>query len=140
MPKRRRKQRNAHKVRCNRRRPWTAPNCRRATYEKFGLLAEKLSDDDFRVNMGYRKPVEVAKLPPAIAKLLTSMKPGQVSDIVNIDGGYTILRLIDHNPPTTRKFLDVKTELKKHLEEQKQEELRSALNERLRAKAKVEEL
>lgn len=110
------------------------------SYEKFGLLAEKSSDDDFRVNMGFRKPIEVSKLPPSIAKILTALKPGQVSDVVAIDGGYTILRLVDHNPPTTKKFLEVKAELKKYLEEQKQEQLRAAMNDKLRAQSKVEEL
>ncbi len=110
------------------------------TYEKFGLLAEKVSEDDFRVNMGYRKPVEVAKLPASIAKVLTSMKPGQISGIVAIDGGYTILRLIKVDPPTIRKFADIRPALKNYLHEKKQEELRTALDSKLRAKAKVEEL
>ncbi len=109
-------------------------------YEEFGLLAEKVSDDDFRVNMGYRKPVDVSKLPKNIATILTGMKPGQVSDVIAIDGGFTIMRLIDHSAPTTRKFADVKVELAKNLRQQKQEELRTALNERLRARSKVEEL
>jgi len=110
------------------------------SYEKFGLLAEKISDDDFRVNMGYRKPFDISKLPPSIADTLRSMKPGEVSGIVAIDGGYTILRLIELDSPTTRKFADVSSELQKNLGRQKQEELRAALNERLRAKSKVEEL
>ncbi len=110
------------------------------TYDKFGLLAEKSSDDDFRVNMGYRKPVPVSKLPQSIAEPLTTMKPGQVSDIIAIDGGYTILRLVKLDPPTTKKFLEIKSELKGMLEKQKQEQLRVALNDRLRAKSKVEEL
>lgn len=110
------------------------------TYDKFGLLAEKSSDDDFRVNMGYRKPVPVSKLPQSIAKSLTSMKSGQVSDLISIDGGYTILRLVKLDPPTTRSFAQVKGDLKSSLEKQKEEELRVALNDRLRAKSKVEEL
>ena len=110
------------------------------TYDKFGLLAEKSSDDDFRVNMGYRKPVPVDKLPQSIAKALTSMKAGQVSDIIAIDGGYTILRLIKLDPPTTKKFESLKAELKSSLQQQKQEELRVALNDKLRSKSKVEEL
>jgi peptidyl-prolyl cis-trans isomerase SurA len=110
------------------------------SYEEFGLLAEKSSDDDFRVNMGYRKPVELSKLPKEIANKLANMKPGDVSDIVPIDGGFTILRLKEHTLPTTVKFEQVKVDLKKKLQQQKQEDLRAALNEKLRAKAKVQEL
>jgi peptidyl-prolyl cis-trans isomerase SurA len=32
--------------------------------EDFGMLAEKMSEDDYRVMMGYHKPVDRAKLPP----------------------------------------------------------------------------
>jgi parvulin-like peptidyl-prolyl isomerase len=110
------------------------------TYEKFGLLAEKISDDDFRVNMGFRKPFDISKLPPSIADKLKSMKAGEVSGIIAIDGGFTILRLIQLDPPETRKFTVVSGELKKNLQRQKQEELRASLNERLRTKSKVEEL
>ena len=110
------------------------------SYEEFGLLAEKNSDDDFRVNMGYRKPVPVSGLAKEIGGKLSSMKPGEVSDIIAIDGGFTILRLKELTSPTTVKFEQVKVDLRKKLQEQKQEQLRAALNEKLRAKAKVQEL
>ena len=41
--------------------------------EEFGLLAEKISDDDYRVMMGQHKPVPVAELPPPVVK--TSIRP-----------------------------------------------------------------
>ena len=40
------------------------------THQEFGLLAEKISEDDFRVNMGDHKAVEKDKLPPQVVKAL----------------------------------------------------------------------
>src|SRR5215472_8311492 len=48
------------------------------SYQEFGLLAEKISEDDFRVNMGDHKAVSREKLPPQVVKALLSMQPGQV--------------------------------------------------------------
>ena len=45
------------------------------TYQEFGLLAEKVSDDDWHVNMGDRKSVEREKLPPPVVKAALAMKP-----------------------------------------------------------------
>src|SRR5208282_5833471 len=40
------------------------------SYQDFGLLAEKISQDDFRVNMGDHKVVGRDKLPPQVLKAL----------------------------------------------------------------------
>ena len=55
------------------------------TYREFGLLAEKLSDDDFHVNMGDHKPQDASALPPPIVKAAGKMKPGDVSDLIQLD-------------------------------------------------------
>ena len=39
------------------------------TYEEFGMLAEKISEDDYRVMMGDHKKVDRAKLPPDMVKV-----------------------------------------------------------------------
>ena len=46
-------------------------------YQEFGLLAEKISEDDFRVNMGDHKAVGRDKLPPQIVKAFLAMQPGK---------------------------------------------------------------
>jgi hypothetical protein len=109
-------------------------------YETFGVLAEKISEDDYRVMMGDRRAVDRTKLPPEVLKAVQSMQPGQVSELVNIENGYTILRLNAHNPSGMRKFTEVRDELRKHLKQQKSEQLRVALDKKLRSSAKVEEL
>jgi parvulin-like peptidyl-prolyl isomerase len=110
------------------------------SYQEFGLLAEKLSEDDFRVMMGDHKVADRSKLPPEVVAALLSMKLGQVSELVHFEGAYTILRLNAHIPAGLQKFDDVKSGLRERLAKKKTEQLRAALDKRLRASAKIEEL
>ncbi|HEY2120867.1 MAG TPA: peptidylprolyl isomerase [Candidatus Acidoferrum sp.] len=110
------------------------------SYQEFGLLAEKISDDDFRVNMGDHKVVEKDKLPPQVIKALASLKPGQVSDLIQIEQAYTVIRLNAHTMAKKQSFEDVKSGLRTELQKSKYEQLRAGLDKRLRATAKVEVL
>jgi parvulin-like peptidyl-prolyl isomerase len=110
------------------------------SYQDFGLLAEKVSEDDFRVNMGDHKAVDKDKLPPQVVKALQAMKPGQVSDLIQIDQAYTIIRLNAHTPAGKQSFEKVKAGLRTDLQKSKYEQLRVALDKRLRSSAKVEVL
>ncbi|HLY41101.1 MAG TPA: peptidyl-prolyl cis-trans isomerase [Terracidiphilus sp.] len=110
------------------------------TAEQFGLLAEKISDDDYRVVMGQHKPVPVDQLPPAVIKALKSMKLGDVSDLIQLDQAYSIVRLQQHTPAGQARFDDVKTQLAKELQQQKKEQLRSDLDKKLRQNAKIEQM
>ncbi|MGA3042807.1 MAG: peptidylprolyl isomerase, partial [Bryobacteraceae bacterium] len=109
-------------------------------YRGFGLLAEKISEDDFRVMMGDHKAAERAKLPPAVVDAALALKPGQISGLIHFDQVYTIVRLNAHIMPGTKRFEEVKDSLRKELEKNKTEQLRSGLDKKLRANAKVEEL
>lgn len=108
------------------------------SYEQFGLLAEKISEDDFRVNMGQHKPMDADKLPPQVAKTLRSMQVGQVTDLIEIANAYTIIRLDDHTPAGKASFDSVKAQLQAELQKQKYEQLRVGLDKKLRSTAKVE--
>ena len=108
------------------------------SFQDFGMLAEKVSEDDFRVNMGDHKAVEKDKLPPQVVKALLAMKPGQVSDVIQIEQAYTIIRLNAHTPAGKRSFDEVKSGLRTELQKSKYEQLRVGLDKRLRANAKVE--
>jgi len=111
-----------------------------SSYQEFGLLAEKVSEDDFRVDMGDHKSVEKDKLPPQVVKALMRMKPGQVSDVIQVEQAYTIIRLNAHTPAKVQPFDEVKSSLRTDLQKNKYEQLRAALDKRLRENAKVEVL
>ena len=108
------------------------------SYQDFGLLAESISEDDFRVNMGDHKAVPREKLPPQIVKAFAGMQAGQVTGLIQIESAYTIARLNAHNPARKQPLTEVKGELTTELQKMKYEKLRSGLAKQLRAKAKVE--
>ena len=110
------------------------------SYEEFGVLAEKISEDDYRVMMGDHKAVDRSKLPPEVIKAALAMQPGQVSELFKFGENYCIFRLNAHIPAGTMKFEDVKAALIKNLQQQKSEQLRGALDKKLKANAKVEQL
>jgi parvulin-like peptidyl-prolyl isomerase len=109
-------------------------------YEQFGMLAEKISEDDYRVMMGDHKAVDRATLPPAMLQAALGMKPGQVSDLIQVEQVYTVFRLNAHNPAGAKRFAEVKDSLGKELQTRKREQLRASLDKRLRKSAKIEEL
>ncbi len=108
------------------------------SYQDFGLLAEKISQDDFRVNMGDHKVIGRDKLPPQIVKAFLAMQPGQVSGLIQIESAYTIVRLNTHTAAKKKSLEEVKANLKVDLQKEKYEKLRSGLAKQLRAKAKIE--
>ncbi len=107
-------------------------------YQEFGLLAEKISDDDFRVNMGDHKTVPRDKLPPLVVKAALAMQPGQLSGVIQIENAFTLFRLNAHTPARKQPLTEVKADLKTELQKSKYERLRSNLGKRLRAQAKIE--
>ena len=107
-------------------------------YQEFGLLAEKISEDDFRVNMGDHHAVEREQLPDVIVNKMLAMQPGDISDVVQLEQTFTIFRLNGHIPAGTRKFEEVKDPLRQQLQKEKEDRLRAALDTRLRKSARVE--
>ena len=110
------------------------------TSEKFGMLAEKLSDDDYRVVMGQHKPVPVDQLAPPVLAALRVMKPGAISGIIPLDQAYTVVHYQQHTPAGKTPFLQVRAQLQKELHESKRNQLRIALDKKLRQTAHVEEM
>ena len=109
-------------------------------YQEFGLLAEKVSDDDWHVNMGDRKSVEADKLPPPVVKAARAMKAGEVSDLIQLGAAYTLFRLNARFAAGVSPFEEVKAKLITDLQKQKNERLRKSLSARLRKTAKIEVL
>jgi peptidyl-prolyl cis-trans isomerase SurA len=110
------------------------------TAMQFGLLAEKLSDDDYRVVLGQHKPVPVDQLAPPVLAALKHMKAGEMTGVIQLDQAYTIVRLNQHTPPGRTPFPEVRTQLQKELRDKKRNELRAALDARLRQRATVQEM
>jgi peptidyl-prolyl cis-trans isomerase SurA len=109
-------------------------------YEEFGLLAEKVSEDDFRVNMGDRHVVAATKLPAEVVKVAQTMKAGQVSGLIPLGSAWTIIRVNSHTPPGKKSFVEVKSKLMEELQKMKYEQLRVSLDKKLHEKAEIQEM
>ena len=109
-------------------------------YEQFGLLAEKVSEDDFRVDMGDRKVVKSGNLPPEVVKVAEKMKPGEVSGLIPLGTAWTIIRVNAHTPPGKATFDAAKAELMADMQKRKYEQLRVGLDKRLHLNAQIQEL
>ncbi len=109
-------------------------------YEQFGLLAEKVSEDDYRVDMGNRKVVKSEKLPPEVVKVAQKMKVGEVSGLIPLGTAWTILRVNAHTPPGKATFAEVKAKLIDDLQKRKYEQLRVGLDKKLHENAQIQEL
>jgi peptidyl-prolyl cis-trans isomerase SurA len=110
------------------------------SYEEFGVLAEKISEDDYRVMMGDHKPTASSGLPPEIVHAALAMQPGQVSSLIAMGDAYTIFRLNAHTPAGKLKYADVEKQLVVELQKTRSDQLRATLDKKLRKGAKVEEL
>jgi len=108
--------------------------------EEFGLLAEKISEDDYRVMMGDHKWIARDKIPPEMLASALKMKDGDTSELIQVGQIYVIFRMNKHVPAGRTPFEQVKIELRKELEQQKTNQVRAALGKKLRETAKVETL
>jgi len=109
-------------------------------YEQFGMLAEKVSEDDWRVMMGDHQSTTRDRMPPEAAKVAFEMKPGQVSELIRTENSWCILRLNGRQDRHQASYEQVKHSLKKELQASRIETLRQALHQQLRKTAKIEEL
>lgn len=110
------------------------------TYEQFGLLAEKISEDDYRVMMGDHKKVDRDKLAPQVVTALLALKEGETTGLIQVEQAFTIVRMNQHISAGKTKFEAVKATLQKELQQKKVDAVRAALDQRLHKTAKVEVL
>ena len=106
--------------------------------EDFGVLAKEFSEGPSSVkggDLGYFRRGQMVK---AFEEAAFTLKPGEVSDIVETEFGYHLIKVIDKKPATTMAYKDVKDRLEDYLKQEKiQKEVRLYV-EKLKEKAKVE--
>jgi parvulin-like peptidyl-prolyl isomerase len=90
--------------------------------------------------MGQHKPMPLNQLTPQVLSALKTMKVGDVSGVIQIEQAYTIVRLGQHTPAGKAKFEDVKAQLQKEVQQIKTNQIRAALDQKLRQNVKIEAL
>jgi parvulin-like peptidyl-prolyl isomerase len=110
------------------------------SYDEFGRLAEKVSEDDWRVMMGDHKAIHRGRMPAAVEKAAFSMKPGEVSDLIDTGDSFCIARVNTREESKLVPFAEVRASLKKDLEAQKAVEMQKSFEARLKKNAQVEQM
>ncbi|HVP53228.1 MAG TPA: peptidyl-prolyl cis-trans isomerase [Terriglobales bacterium] len=114
------------------------PKARAArNYEEFGILAEQVSEDPWRVMMGDHKWKHRGEVDPEFEPIF-SMKPGQTTGVLQSREGFHILRINDHQPQRQMKFEEISDRLRKELEAKRLEERAERFEQSLRKNAKIE--
>ncbi|MBV9087459.1 MAG: SurA N-terminal domain-containing protein [Acidobacteriaceae bacterium] len=110
------------------------------SYEAFGLLAEKSSDDEYRVMMGEHKVAHRGSLAPEFERALFSMKEGDISAVIESPMGYHILRLNKHAEERRLTYSDVRDDIRKSMKQERLSARNKAFQESLRKAATVQTL
>lgn len=110
------------------------------TYEDFGRLAEKYSEDDWRIMMGDHRWIHKGRLPSAVEAVAFRLKAGDVSDIIETSEAFVIVRVNGKQPQTQIPYAQVSQSLREDLEKAKLGDLRRTFEQQLRKTYRVEEL
>jgi parvulin-like peptidyl-prolyl isomerase len=110
------------------------------TYEEFGVLAEQLSQDDWRVMMGDHRWVHRGTVTHDIEDTVFSLEEGKVSGVIETAAGYVILRSNGHQPKRQMTFTEMSRNVREKLRQEAREKRSKQFEEALRSKAKVEVL
>ncbi len=106
--------------------------------EDFAALAKEFSEGPSSAkggDLGYFKRGQMVKPFEEAAFVL---EPGKLSDIVETEFGYHLIKVIDKKPAKTIAYQDVKGTLERHLKQEKLQREVSLYVEKLKEKAKVE--
>lgn len=110
------------------------------SFDEFGLLAERVSEDDYRVMMGDNKWIHTVGLPPAVEKAVKPLPPGQVSGIVELPNAYVIFRANERRPQKQMTYAEVHDRLRDQLQDAMRKHKWETMQAKLRKAARVETL
>lgn len=106
--------------------------------EDFAALAKEYSEGPSGAkggDLGYFGRGQMVK---PFEEVVFVLKPGAVSDIVETNFGYHLIKCVDKKPETTVAYGDVKEKLRQYLKQQKGREKMGSYIAKLKEKAKVE--
>ncbi len=101
----------------------------------FAEEASTNSDDAYRAEGGLRPAEDRKTLREDLAKVAFSLKPGELSDVLELPEGCYIMKVEEFHPAHTKPLNEVRGEIEKALEAEQRQRLRKQWIERLKAKA-----
>jgi peptidyl-prolyl cis-trans isomerase C len=106
--------------------------------DEFGVLAEKFSEDEYRVIMGMHKPAHKGSMDPAFEKFVLTLKQGEIAGPVESSIGYHIIRLEKHQAAHPLTYAEARAGIRKSLEKDKLNARNKSFHESLRKNARIE--
>jgi peptidyl-prolyl cis-trans isomerase C len=106
----------------------------------FAQLAQKHSQDGSAAQGGDLNYFTREQMVPEFSKVAFELKPGEVSDVVETQFGYHIIKVVDHQAARTVPFEQVNPQLKQYLGEQKKRQHADTFIDGLKKKSKIEVL
>lgn len=91
--------------------------------EDFAKMAQKYSQGPGAERGGRLGPVKANDLLPSMRQALGELKPGQVSEVLQIPQGFVIMKLIDRSGDKGLALEEVKEQIRSKLSQQKTEQL-----------------
>jgi peptidyl-prolyl cis-trans isomerase SurA len=106
--------------------------------EPFARLAGDLSDAPSKANGGLIGPINRDEIAPALQKLIDSLKPGDITELIRTQRGYQLLKLESRTEEKIKNFDEAREDISdKVAEEKRRGELQKYL-EKLRAQAIIQ--
>jgi peptidyl-prolyl cis-trans isomerase C len=106
----------------------------------FAKLAQEHSQDGSAAQGGDLNYFTREQMVPEFSKVAFELKPGQVSDVVETQFGYHIIKVVDHQAASTMPYEQVNAQIKQFLGNQKKQQHADAFVDTLKKKSKIEVL
>ena len=106
----------------------------------FAALALDYSEDNSRTNGGDLGYLQRDHMVPAFADAAFSLKPGQVSDIVETPLGYHLIKMVDRVPSSQRAYRNTRTKIERTLRRNKEKKATDTYLAKLKRQASITRL
>ena len=104
----------------------------------FAALAKQYSDDASAQRGGDLGFFPKSEMVPAFADVAFSLPPGQISEIVETQFGYHVIKVTGRQPARTVPFAEVTSQIEEFLEQQQRQTRAKAFVDALKARGKIE--
>lgn len=106
--------------------------------QDFAALARERSDGPTRTNGGDLGDIRMGQLEKQLESVVFSLKPGEISAVVETDHGFHVFKVVDIKPETVLAYDSVKDKIKQYLVQEKAKQAADLQGKALREKAAVE--
>jgi peptidyl-prolyl cis-trans isomerase C len=106
--------------------------------QDFAQLAKRYSNDASAQRGGDLGFIPKGQMVPAFEAAAFALEPGQVSDLVETQFGYHVIKALEKRPARVVPFVEAAAQIEQFLQQQQRQEKSKALVEQLKSKGKVE--